>query len=318
MDDEPPAGDRELRVVAEQSEPVDGRQPHTDRRPGRLGERRVGLEALDLHLDQIERAEELRTARGSLAVVGIGIEVASHLTQAAREEIESADVVLCLVAEPVAAAWLAGLNGNVRSLHGHYRLGDSRVDAYTAMTEEILDEVRAGKRVCVAFYGHPGIFVTPSHEAIRGARDEGFEARMLPGVSAEDCLFADLGVDPARFGCQSYEATDFLVRRRLVDTSTALVLWQVGTVGSEGAAAEAQPTGLAVLVERLLEHYPPNHEAVLYEASSYVGFAPLIRRVPLGELRPEHVTAMATLYLAPLKQAPIDAAVLERLGLPPE
>jgi uncharacterized protein YabN with tetrapyrrole methylase and pyrophosphatase domain len=184
------------------------------------------------------------------------------------------------------------------------------------MTGEILDEVRAGKRVCVAFYGHPGVFVTPSHEAIRLAREEGFEARMLPGVSAEDCLFADLGVDPARFGCQSYEATDFLVRRRGVDTGAALVLWQVGTVGSEGAAAEAQPTGLAVLVERLLQDYPPDHEAVLYEASPYFGFAPLIRRVPLGELGPEHVTAMATLYLAPLRQAPIDEAVLERLGLP--
>jgi hypothetical protein len=34
---------------------------------------------------------------------------------------------------------------------------------------------------------------------------------MLPAISAEDCLFADLGVDPADHGCPSYEATDFLV-----------------------------------------------------------------------------------------------------------
>ena len=139
---------------------------------------------------------------------------------------------------------------------------------------------------------------------------------MLPAVSAEDCLFADLGIDPARFGCQSYEATDFLVRHRVVDTTAALVLWQVGTVGSAGAAAEAQPTGLGVLVERLLEQYPAEHEVVLYEASPYIGFDPLIRPVSLAELGPDHVTAMATLYVPPLTQAPIDASVLERLGLP--
>jgi len=31
---------------------------------------------------------------------------------------------------------------------------------------------------------------------------------MLPGISAEDCLVADLGIDPASSGCQSYEAND--------------------------------------------------------------------------------------------------------------
>ena len=61
---------------------------------------------------------------GSLTVVGTGIEVGSHLTQAAREEIEAADIVLCLVAEPVTNAWLESLNPNVRSLHGFYRLGE--------------------------------------------------------------------------------------------------------------------------------------------------------------------------------------------------
>ena len=49
------------------------------------------------------------------------------------------------------------------------------------MVEEILAAVREGKRVCAVFYGHPGVYVKPSHEAVRRARKEGFEARMLPG-----------------------------------------------------------------------------------------------------------------------------------------
>ena len=176
--------------------------------------------------------------------------------------------------------------------------------------------MRRGLNVCAAFYGHPGVFVAPSHEAVRRAREEGFRARMLPGVSAEDCLFADLGVDPARFGCQCYEATDFLVHGRQVDTTAALVLWQIGTVGNSAAAEEATPSGLAVLVQVLLELYPSDHEVVVYEASPYPGFDPLIRKVPLVSLRPEHVTAMSTLYVRPAETAELDLRMVDRLGLP--
>ena len=65
----------------------------------------------------------------------------------------------------------------------------------------MLQEVRLGKVVVGVFYGHPGIFVAPSHRAISIARAEGYEAKMLPAVSAEDSLYADLGVDPSRCGC---------------------------------------------------------------------------------------------------------------------
>src|SRR3989442_6105287 len=211
-------------------------------------------------------------ASGSLTVVGTGIQLGTHLTPEARIAVETADVVLSLVAEPVMQSSLEQMNPGTRSLHTLYEVGTTRRDAYEAMTEEILRHVREGRKVCAAFYGHPGVFVAPSHEAIRRARAEGFAARMLPGISAEDCLFADLGVDPSRSGCQSYEATDFLVHARHIDPTAALVLWQIGTVGSVAAAAEAQPTGLTVLVETLLVHYSPEHEVTLYEASPYPGF----------------------------------------------
>jgi hypothetical protein len=139
---------------------------------------------------------------------------------------------------------------------------------------------------------------------------------MLPGISAEDCLFADLGVDPSRFGCQSYEATDFLVHHRRIDPTAALVLWQIGTVGRTVAAANTQPTGLPVLVEALLEQYPPEHEVTVYEASPYPGFGPLVRSAGLSELSAEHVTALSTLYVPPREPAPVDLTMLDRLGLP--
>src|SRR5205814_145574 len=145
--------------------------------------------------------------RGSLTVVGTGIRAGLHLTPEAREAFVGAEVALYLVADVVAESWVRELNPNARSLHDHYRLGVPRQDIYDRMTETILAEVRSGADVCVAFYGHPGVFVYPSHAAIARARVDGFSARMLPAVSAEDCLFADLGVDPGTTGCQSYEAT---------------------------------------------------------------------------------------------------------------
>jgi uncharacterized protein YabN with tetrapyrrole methylase and pyrophosphatase domain len=253
---------------------------------------------------------------GSLTVVGTGIQLGTHLTREASLVLETADVVLSLVAEPAMQSVLEQLNPKTRSLHDFYEVGESRSGAYEAMAEEILRHVREGKNVVAAFYGHPGVFVAPSHEAIRMARAEGYAARMLPGISAEDCLFADLGLDPSRFGCQSYEATDFLVHRRSIDPTAVLILWQIGTVGSVAAAATTQPTGLPVLVEVLLEDYPPEHEVTVYEASPYPGFDPLVRVVGLGELSAEHVTALSTLYVPPVKPAPLDLTMLDRLGLP--
>ena len=95
----------------------------------------------------------------------------------------------------------------------------------------MLAEVRAGKRVCGAFYGHPGVFAGVPHEAIEQARREGYDAHMEPGVSAEDCLYADLGIDPGRYGCQHFEASQLMLYRRRIDPSAYLVLWQVGVAG---------------------------------------------------------------------------------------
>lgn len=235
---------------------------------------------------------------GSLTVVGTGIG-AARLTLEARAAIEAADEVLYLVPDPVSAQVIAGLNARSRSLERCYVEGEHRRAAYARMVDEILAPVRSGRRVCAAFYGHPGVFVLPSHEAIARARSEGFAAAMLPGISAEDCLFADLGVDPAASGCQSYEATRFLSLRPAVERRAALVLWQIGVVGSADHSAEAQAPQLEALVGALRELYPAGHEVVVYQASSFTGIAPLIRRVPLRELAAA-VTPASTLYVPPL------------------
>jgi hypothetical protein len=173
------------------------------------------------------------------------------------------------------------------------------------MVDYILSRVRAGSLVCGAFYGHPGVFAYSPHESIRRARAEGYEAIMLPGVSSEDCLFADLGIDPAINGCQSYEATDFLLNSRTPDTSSQLVLWQVGALCDwsyhrQGYDLRALPS----LVQKLLHYYPRTHEVVIYEAAMFPGCASTIQKVPLDGLASAPISAACTVYL-PAARPPV-------------
>jgi uncharacterized protein YabN with tetrapyrrole methylase and pyrophosphatase domain len=211
--------------------------------------------------------------------------------------------------------WIEGLNANARSLSGFYAPNRPRAEAYDAMTDAILASVRDGKAVCAAFYGHPGIFVEPGHAAVRQARAEGFRATILPGISAEDCLFADLGLDPADNGCQSFEATTFLIHEYKIERSATLILWQIGVIG-QLAAGPATPDGMRALVERLADEYPPEHETIIYEASPYPFIEPLVRRVPLSELVSVEVPTLATLVIPPHGKARLNLEMLDRLGLP--
>jgi len=181
------------------------------------------------------------------------------------------------------------------------------------MVDEILSTVRRGGQVCVAFYGHPGVFVNPSHEAIRRARDEGFDARMVPSVSADACLFADLGVDPSEFGCQSYEATDMLARGLPINPSVALILWQVGVIGNMTYAPEGDLSRIPVLVDYLERFYPADHEIVCYEAALYPVCDPSVERVPLDRLGEVQISPMSTLYVAPAVWRSPDPEMQDRL-----
>ena len=253
---------------------------------------------------------------GSLTVVGTGIQFAGQMTIEARAHIKQAEKVLFLVSDPITADWIKDINPSAESFYPYYQQDEPRIIAYNKMIERILFEVRKGAKVCAVFYGHPGVFVYPSHEAIKQARIEGYSAKMLPAISAEDCLFADLGIDPARHGCQSFEATDFLIHKRKFDTGCALILWQIGCIGDLTFSLELSGThGLHVLTEYLCQYYSVNHPAIVYEAAEYAIFDSSIETVPLAKLPEAHISPLSTLYVAPQTQSPLDDEMLERLGL---
>lgn len=270
----------------------------------------------DLGAGRSDTVEEVQSmASGSLVVVGTGIRTVGQLTTETIAWMRVADKLLYLVSDPIAVHLATRLNPDgAESLQGFYAEGKPRLQTYDEIVEHILAQVRAGYVTCVACYGHPGVFAYPTHEAIRRAKSEGISARMLPGISAEDCLFADLGIDPATHGCQSYEATDFLINRRQIDPTSALVLWQIGALGDATFRRERYDlSALPLLVDRLCAMYPADHVVSLYEAAIFYGCEPVISHVPIGDLSAAEISPVTTVYIPPARPPTPDLELWDRL-----
>ncbi len=237
---------------------------------------------------------------GCLVCVGVGIQLGAHISPAAKSHIERADVVFIASSDPLYEKWMQDLHANVISLQKYYAEGKSRKTTYQEMVSSILDEVRRGQKVVAAFYGHPGVFTNPSHTAIQQALKEGYDASMLPGISAEDCLYADLRIDPGKVGCQHYEASQFMFYKRLIDPSAYLVLWQVSIAGDKSHSRfDSSQEHVQLLVGLLQKTYPENHRVIVYEAATTALGTARIDEIVLSELSNTVLSQKSTLVIPP-------------------
>ena len=260
--------------------------------------------------DRVVRANgqgvEAEASGAALVVVGSGIQFGRHVSERCLSEIREADVVFCL-GDPFALAMIRGFRPDAINLGEHYAPGKDRRQTYREIDAEIMAALHAGRKVCAVFYGHPGVFADVPHVVVRKAREEGIPARMEPGISAEACLYADLGIDPGRRGVQSMEATHFMVYDRRPDTHGVVLLWQVALSGDLSCTRlHAEPDGLRALVDKLLRWYPADHEVILYEAARLPVEDPRIERLPIRDLPGAHYEEYTTLVIPPLGELPLD------------
>jgi len=257
--------------------------------------------------------------KGSLVIVGTGILTPAHLSQESINQIEVADIVHVLVPDPLGLSTIRDLNPNIKDLGDLYfdqnssKNGSNRLEAYDLMVESILADVRGGNRVCAIFYGHPGVFVYPSHVSILKAKAECFDAKMLPAISAEDCLYADLGFDPGDSGCQAYEASQFLFYQHTINVNALLILWQIGVVGDE-TLTKLTPAeyGLEMLREGLLDWYPKDHQVILYEATRLPIMPARIEYVIIDDLPKFDVQAITTLVIPAIAAPQLDHSFCDK------
>jgi len=245
--------------------------------------------------------------KGSLVSVGLGMTLGAHITPISRSIIENADVVFVAASNNLVEEWVKGMNNDVRSLQPYYDEGTSRRVTYNKWIDLIMGEVRAGKNVCGAYYGHPGVFAWAPHETIKIAKEEGFLAYMEPGISAEDCLFADLGINPGTKGCINLEATQFMMKHKSIDPTSYLILWQVAIAGDISLAKFSTNSKYKqVLLDKLYESYPKNHEIILYECAVLPIDQPRIEKIELSDINNVEMSLKTTVVIPPSHSSEVD------------
>lgn len=237
-----------------------------------------------------------------------------HLTPQARSLAMSASKLFFLVADPAMAEILKELNSTAESLASFYANDKLRRQTYTEIADLVVKTAEKESTVCLALYGHPGVFASFPYDIVRKARALDISVKIFPGVSAEDCLFADAEFDPGQYGCHNFEATDFLIYNRIFDPRSTLILWQIGLVGESDYQANYRNIGLPLLMEHLSQFYPPTHKVMIYEAAQYPVCSPRLEWVELQQLDKVELKRISTLYIPPAGASVPDASALQKLA----
>jgi len=256
---------------------------------------------------------------GELIIIGSGIQTLNFI-RGDEKLIKIADFVFYCVADPATVTWIKALRPDAYDLYVLYGNHKMRYTTYIQMTEAMLYYVRQGKKVVAIYYGHPGIFALSPHRAILIARREGHNAIMKPNVSALDCLCADLGVDPAHPGLQTHEATDLLIRKRVLDISLHVVLWQVGLIGDQSFRDQGYINQhFPIFIDYLQRYYGKDYCITHYIASRYPTIPPVIETYRLSDLYDPKIqlkiNGISTFYVPPQKAAQVDSDMLQKLGM---
>ncbi|KAG8720616.1 hypothetical protein FRC08_018689 [Ceratobasidium sp. 394] len=255
--------------------------------------------------------------RGTLIIAGSGISSIAHMTLETVSHLKLADKVFYLVSDPVTEAFIQENNKNTVDLGVYYGKSKHRYQTYIEMAEVILREVRAGHNVFCIFYGHPGVCMTSAHRALTLARQEGYAARMLPGISSIDYMIADLEFEPGHNGCMVHQATDLLARNRRLNPSVHNIILQPSIVGA--ATLEKERSKFQLLVDHLARDFGPDHKVVHYVGAALPQSSSAMVVFTIEDLRNEEVADRignaSTLYIPPRDIDPVHPHVAA-LGFP--
>ena len=249
-------------------------------------------------------------------IVGLGILSYLQVTREVEQALRLCKKVFYLHPEDaLVGRYLNTLGPTVVNIYGNYEEAVPRNKAYEGMIETVLEAAKATPPVSLALYGHPLVFVTPTKVICERAPKLGLSVKVLPGISALDCIFVDLGLDPCA-GLVMYEANDLLLRRYPLLPDVPCLIWQPGTVESElFTLRQNKPARFLRLKRYLLECYPPDHEVTIITCATNPAVDAKITKVALGDIETQHVRLHqgTTLYIPPSR--PREDADLELYDL---
>lgn len=254
-----------------------------------------------------------------LIIAGTGIKFLSHLTVEVKSVIEKSSCVVFLLNEPAIKNWITKNAKKYISMDSVYFSSAQRVDSYAKIADEVLKYLQEHDDLCFLIYGHPTIFSSITSEIISKVTSQEVNIQMMPGISALDCLFADLNIDPGMSGLQSYDATEFIVYDHSFSVVSHLVLWQIAIIGKTEIVKNNeininfQKKAVNILLRKLMEVYPSEHQIVLYVASQYPGFPFEAQYLKLKDLNVVDIPRLATLYIPPVRKRQMNIDVCNQL-----
>jgi uncharacterized protein YabN with tetrapyrrole methylase and pyrophosphatase domain len=240
-------------------------------------------------------------------IVGLGIVSVHQITHEAEAAMRRSREILYVANDFGFAEYLPQLCAHVTDLSTAYQEGEDRINAYNMMTAKVIEAALDHPPVTFALYGHPLVFALPPFQILKVASLLGLRTKVLPGISAMDCLFVDLKLDPAE-GLQMYEATDLLLRQIPLQPDIACLIWQIGAVETRlYSRSTSKPERFSRTKNYLLKYYPPEHKVTAVYSSSFPLVPSQLTTLALKdmEMYAEDLSSGVTLYIPPVQVRPI-------------
>ncbi|MFB6176662.1 MAG: SAM-dependent methyltransferase [Halobaculum sp.] len=243
-------------------------------------------------------------------VTGTGMVGTRQFTRQVSSAFEQSETVYLVHGQGTVRRQVADrYDATVVDLTDEYEEGGPRDATYERMAEAVLSGAAdASEPVSFALYGHPMVYVSPAQHVVERAPDRGLETTIYPGISAMDCLYVDLHLDPAANGIQMFEATDLLLREFEPTPDVPLMLWQIGSVETElYSTADNAPERFTRIREYLQRFYPDDHTVYLLRTATYPFTDSQQLPFQLSEFEAMHdrIGALHTLYVPPVRERPI-------------
>ena len=243
-------------------------------------------------------------------IVGLGVLNVDQITRETERAIRRSNEVLYVDTGVATRAYLNSLCPRVTSLfETSYEEAGHRLNAYHHMAARVLDAALDHPPVTFAMHGHPIVGAYAPFLIRDMSSLLALEVLVLPGISAMDCLFAELMVDPCVAGMQMYEATDLLLRRRPLQPDVQALIWQIGCVETGlHTMRVSKPARFERLRSHLLRFYPPRHEVSAVYSTPHPLMPSTLHRFALRDIC-EHahlLHAGFTLFIPPATERPIE------------
>jgi hypothetical protein len=251
-----------------------------------------------------------------LYIVGLGIRGTEQITPEAGAALRACRKVYFGAEQRGIAEYLQRYGCEVEDLYALAEPGASRPATYQRMADKVLQAARERPPVGFAVYGHPMILVLPTRLIRQQAPELGLSVKVIPGVSALDCLLADLGFDPCERGLIQYEATYALLYQPPLDPAAACLLWQAGMAETVlYDLGVSRPGRFRRLSDYLARFHPGGHRVALAISPRDPLDGPIIAWLTIDELREAHEDVMsgATLFIPPSSEPEVSDKELESL-----